>query len=252
MNLFISPHLDDIALSCGGRAHALARSGETVLIATICTGDTPVSVADSLAVLRVHDEWRLGSHPYARRRAEDRRACLLLGARAIHLGLLDAVYRQDGAGRMLYSRKFIGARVKPYDRSHHAAGLRSALEKLDHRFPGARVYCPLGLGAHVDHVIARQQVARVFAAGQIVYYEDYPYADLAGANAWPAITSGLRPTTFSLSRAGLRARIGAIAEYRSQLFALFEERDPVRARARMAVRVGRYVRLVNGERFWNP
>lgn len=228
----------------------LARAGEAVLIVTLCAGDTPPQLADSPAVRRVHDEWRLGPNPYAGRRREDRRACRLLGARPVHLDLLDAVYRQDGAGRMLYSRKFIGARVKPWDRRHHAVALRAALAGLDRRYPGARVFCPLAFGAHVDHIIARAQIEAVFSPAQIVYYEDFPYAELASPDAWRSATDGLQPHTRRLSADARAARISAIGEYRSQLFALFRERAAQTARARMAERVGKYIAGVKGERYW--
>lgn len=228
----------------------LARAGEAVLIVTLCAGDTPPQLADSPAVRRVHDEWRLGPNPYAGRRREDRRACRLLGARPVHLDLLDAVYRQDGAGRMLYSRKFIGARVKPWDRRHHAVALRAALAGLDRRYPGARVFCPLAFGAHVDHIIARAQIEAVFSPAQIVYYEDFPYAELASPDAWRSATDGLQPHTRRLSADARVARISAIGEYRSQLFALFRERAAQTARARMAERVGKYIAGVKGERYW--
>ncbi len=250
MNLFISPHLDDIALSCGGGVWNLTQAGEPVLIVTLCAGDTPPQVVDSPAVRRVHDEWRLGANPYAGRRREDRRACRLLGARPVHLDLLDAVYRQDGAGRMLYSRKFIGARVKPWDRRHHAVALRAALAGLDRRHPGARVFCPLAFGAHVDHIIARAQIEAVFSPAQIVYYEDFPYAELASPEAWKSATNGLQSSTVRLGLAARAARIDAIGEYRSQLFTLFRERDAQTARARMAERVGKYIAGVKGERYW--
>lgn len=228
----------------------LARAGEAVLIVTLCAGDTPPQLADSPAVRRVHDEWRLGPNPYAGRRREDRRACRLLGARPVHLDLLDAVYRQDGAGRMLYSRKFIGARVKPWDRRHHAVALRAALAGLDRRYPGARVFCPLAFGAHVDHIIARAQIEAVFSPAQIVYYEDFPYAELASPDAWRSATDGLYHQTVRLNAEARAARIAAIGEYRSQLFALFRERAAQTARARMAERVGKYIAGVKGERYW--
>ncbi|MEO6061736.1 MAG: PIG-L family deacetylase [Thermoflexales bacterium] len=250
MNLFISPHLDDIALSCGGRVWELTRAGEPVVIVTLCAGDTPPQVADSPAVRRVHDEWRLGPNPYAGRRREDRRACRLLGARPVHLDLLDAVYRQDGAGRMLYSRKFIGARVKPWDHSHHAVALRAALAGLGRRYPGARVFAPLAYGAHIDHIIARAAIEAVFTPAQIVYYEDFPYAELASPDAWRSATDGLQHQTSRLSADARAARINAIGAYRSQLFALFRERDAQTARARMAERVGKYIAGVKGERYW--
>ena len=121
---------------------------------------------------------------------------------------------------------------------------------MDRRYPGARVFCPLAFGAHVDHIIARAQIEAVFSPAQIVYYEDFPYAELASPDAWRCATDGLQPYTRRLSADARAARINAIGEYRSQLFALFRERAAQTARARMAERVGKYIAGVKGERYW--
>ena len=113
-----------------------------------------------------------------------------------------------------------------------------------------RVFCPLAFGAHVDHIIARAAIESVFSPAQIVYYEDFPYAELASPEAWKSATEGLQPQTRRLAADARAARINAIAEYRSQLFALFRERDLDAARARMAERVGKYIEGVKGERYW--
>ena len=41
VHLFISPHLDDVVLSCGGYIHRLTTSGEKVVIVTVITADVP-------------------------------------------------------------------------------------------------------------------------------------------------------------------------------------------------------------------
>jgi hypothetical protein len=128
--------------------------------------------------------------------------------------------------------------------------LRAALAALSRRYPGARVFGPLAFDAHVDHIIARAQIEAVFSPAQIVYYEDFPYAELASPEAWRSATDGLQPDTVALSAVARAARIEAVGEYRSQLFALFCERDAQAARARMAERVGKYIAGVKGERYW--
>ena len=41
VHLFISPHLDDVVLSCGGYIHRLTTSGEKVVIVTVIAADVP-------------------------------------------------------------------------------------------------------------------------------------------------------------------------------------------------------------------
>ena len=79
-HFFISPHLDDIALSCGGFVRRLVGSGELVTIVSVCTADTPTGQPLSAAAKHVHAEWQLGEQPYPHRRAEDAKACVALGA----------------------------------------------------------------------------------------------------------------------------------------------------------------------------
>ncbi|MEZ4728018.1 MAG: PIG-L family deacetylase [Caldilineaceae bacterium] len=39
--IYLSPHLDDVALSCGGQIFGATRTGQRVLIVTITAGDPP-------------------------------------------------------------------------------------------------------------------------------------------------------------------------------------------------------------------
>ncbi|NJM40677.1 MAG: hypothetical protein HC853_07865 [Anaerolineae bacterium] len=162
-HFFISPHLDDIALSCGGFVHRLARAGEAVTVVSVCTADVTADSPLSAAAKHVHGEWQLGEQPYAQRRAEDMAACAALGANAIHLNLLDAVYRRDNAGQSLYERDFIGIPVNPFDWQGHALALNAKLwETLAPHKEDLRVYCPLGGGG--DDVLYGDDVGGKSAA----------------------------------------------------------------------------------------
>ena len=66
--IFISPHLDDIALSCGGLVWELAHAGDQVSIWTICAGEPPVAPLSPFAE-SLHDRWQTGAEATQRRRA---------------------------------------------------------------------------------------------------------------------------------------------------------------------------------------
>ncbi len=248
MHLFLSPHLDDIALSCAGYVAQLRRAGEPVTVATICTADTPQGVALSASAKHVHWEWQLGEdNPYAARRAEDAAACASLGATHLHLGFRDAVYRYDAHGQPLYVKDFIGGLVQEHDwRTFYfalAARLREACRDA------AQVYCPLAIGGHVDHVLVRS-AAELALPGRLTYYEDYPYAQkVSQGNAQvvrevDALTRGLQVRTIALSEADIETRISVIGAYASQQFALFEQADSMPAKVRS------YVAAAGGERYY--
>ena len=181
-------------------------------------------------------------------------ACTALGATPLHLGLLDAIYRRDNGDldQPLYARdadpssgarNFMGGDVHPHDWQFLVPRLKDAL-----RTPirsAQRIYCPLGIGGHVDHVLVRHTVEELTEIGQVTYYEDFPYADKVD---WQSsdVTAGLVVLSIALTEDDIAARIGAIKCYPSQQFALFEHAG------NMPARVRNYIAAVGGERYWTP
>ncbi len=239
MILFVSPHLDDVALSCGGLVYRLTSADQSVTIATVCTADRPADWPLSEAARHEHQQWQLGDQPYQGRRAEDARACRLLGATPAHLDLLDAIYRQDAHGAPLYTNDFIGGAVHPYDWQAQLPQARTALAPLVQA--ATQVYCPLAIGGHVDHVIVRRAVESLAGRSAIRYYEDFPYADKLDQFNPPR---GCAFEQIALTVREVDARIRAIACYGSQLSAVFG------SAAAMPERVRGYVSRVGGERYW--
>src|SRR5438093_1734972 len=79
-SLYLSPHLDDAVLSCAGHILHERAQGRRVVVATLFGAGGG-------------DE--AGRKLYQARRDEDRRALALLGAECLHLGLVDAPFRDD-------------------------------------------------------------------------------------------------------------------------------------------------------------
>ncbi len=245
MNVFVSPHLDDAILSCGGFIARLAERGAATRIVTLCTADAPPPDTLSELARRIHAEWELGDQPYPARRHEDAQACELLGVTWMHCGLPDAIYRQDADGRARYTSldALIGSDPHPLDWTEQLPRIKAALQGVLHT---ARVvYCPLALGRHVDHALTRRAVEEVTDEDTtLIYYEDFPYAAACGDIADQPQTQGLVAIPYALTQAEIAQRVRAIACYRSQLKALFGAAD------RMSDRVHAYIRQVGGERYW--
>lgn len=241
MILFVAPHLDDVALSCGGLVYRLASAGQSVAIATVCTADQPADWPLSEAAQHEHRQWQLGDRPYQSRRAEDVCACRLLGATPIHLNLLDAIYRRDAHGAPLYTNTddFIGGAVHPRDWQVQLPQAQAALAPLIRA--ATWVYGPLAIGGHVDHAIVRRAVESLASRSAIRYYEDFPYADKSGRFDPPR---GCAFERVALTAREVDARICAIACYASQLPAVFG------SAAAMPERVRNYVLRAGGERYW--
>ncbi|MGQ9888586.1 MAG: PIG-L deacetylase family protein [Aggregatilineales bacterium] len=222
MCLFLSPHLDDAALSCGGTIFTLAQAGADVAVLTLMAGDPPDPPPDTPIVRDLHARWAAGDQPVAARRREDARACAVLGARAQHAPLPDCVYRVGLDGAPLYPDQ---AALWGGVRRHDPAS--AALQALTLP-PAQAVYAPLGVGAHVDHLIVRDWALALARAGRtVIFYEDFPYARDCGAlaRALAAFDRGaLASQTRPLAAAAVRARLAAVACYDSQLSTFWPSR----------------------------
>jgi LmbE family N-acetylglucosaminyl deacetylase len=154
--LFLSPHLDDAAFSCAGRILSEVRKGNRVIVATVFShcGDDKENV-----VL------------YERRRDEDCRAGKILGAEMIWLGSLDAPFRS--AYYNSFQRIVFGRHRRDQG---SVAEVAQVIGGLSRQLTPARIYCPLGVGTHIDHRLVHEAARLNRLDGQVVFYEDRPYA----------------------------------------------------------------------------
>ena len=276
--LFVSPHTDDAALSCGGRIVALRDAGEDVAIVTIFSGSGP---GDALTPYQ-RDALGFGFRPEAAgragptepaepaeptepaeapspfeamelRRREDRAYARFVGAIARHLDVPDAVFRDyQGDDQLIGTPR--PDDPAPVDR------LRDAIREIR----PDRVCFPLAVGSHVDHRLARRAGMELLAAGDVApeivrFYEDFPYSRNVGftgladldaefAAALPASLT-LEPELVAID-ATIDRKIAGLECYRSQLGNLFGGNDPMAAavRERAAFLGG----SAAAERYWRP
>ena len=241
-HLYLSPHFDDAALSCGGQIATLTAAGQSVLVVTI-TGGEPPAEAPSDTVRQLHERWATSllaeGQPgeaaglmVAQRRAEDRAALAVLGAEWLHLSFLDCIYRCGPDDRALYPGPVDMFGPPNPDDDATLAALSEAFAALP---PTGHVYLPLGVGNHVDHLATRRAAERVFAAP--LYYEEYPYTARPGALAAvfdrPQSSSETSEVwaaaTVWLSAAALATKTAAVAAYASQLSSFFTGPDDLAA-----------------------
>jgi LmbE family N-acetylglucosaminyl deacetylase len=228
-HLYLSPHLDDAVLSCGGAIHCHTSAGEPVRVITIFAGDATPGLELSPFALEQHEHWGDPPRPMALRRAEDGAALTLLDAEARPLDYLDAVYRAGADGGWLYgSEAALWGEIHPADPVGRE-GAEALAERLAGFLPAAApavLYAPLGVGHHVDHQIVHAAARRLLERGcRVAFYEDYPYAEQPGA-AEAALEAagaqGWRAEIVPLDARDLIAKIAALAYYRSQMCVLFE------------------------------
>lgn len=241
--VYLSPHLDDAVLSCGGQLHDLGAAGKAVLVVTVGCGAPEGELSPVAAGL--HRAWGFEDVPpeeaVARRRAEDRAACTALGADVLHWDLPEAIYRRDPAtGEPLYRR--LGDLFAPLSPTDRPAVLRVAERLAD--LPAHReLYVPLAVGGHVDHSITRRAAEQRFGSN-LLYYEEYPYGRRRRDVRRLTRTAGWKSQVVPVSPEGLDAKVRAVGEYRSQVRPLFG------GRLRMRWKLRRHARRVGGERLW--
>jgi LmbE family N-acetylglucosaminyl deacetylase len=149
-SLYVSPHGDDVPLSCAARLVAEAESGLEVTILT------------------VFGEPRPRQAPLADR-----------GIREVSLGLPEASARD--ASYADFARAAGGRQPEDDGWAETAA---AALADARHRAGARQVYVPLGVGEHIDHRLCHEAALRAFEAGSggnVYLYEDRPEAFVRGA-----------------------------------------------------------------------
>ena len=143
--LYVSPHFDDVALSCAGGLLARSQRGERVVVCSVFTRGAA----------------------FASRAAEDAEALAFAAAEGLDLGFTDAPERE---GFLASFRALTEAPLRP----ELVAEVARLLAQLVAKLGPHEVWLPFGIGGHIDH---RTVFAARHAAGaRVRFYEDRPYA----------------------------------------------------------------------------
>ena len=214
--IYLSPHLDDAALSAGGLIYEQTQSGIPVEIWTFMCGDPHLTEYSPFAQL-LHAQWGFADaeETVYKRRIEDTTAANILGAKVIHFDFLDCIYRRDANGDWLYPDGVFGTiRAEDADLpAQIAAAIEPRLEPTD------LLVCQLGIGSHVDHVLVRQ--AAELLGRPLIYDIDMPYF-LYKSNEFGDKAAGMKESTSRITEASLEPWIEAVVAYKSQLPSLNE------------------------------
>lgn len=236
LSLFLSPHFDDIPLSCGGIAARLANLGGYCIGITVFAAPHDESIPLSPFMQNMHNDWEsaagmsINAINEVRRREEDA-AMRTLGLHHKWLEFMDAPYRRSSHGEYVYvddptlfgepsveeRRDLVGriaARVREISaRAQDELGIRGRV----------RVFAPLGIGNHVDHQLVFAAARTLGPRYGVLYYEDFPYAvrEMALEKRLGVLNMPARPRVTPITDL-IGIKIGAINRYKSQLESLFK------------------------------
>ncbi len=156
--VIVSPHLDDAVFSCGGRIAQWVREGPVLVI----------NVFTDFAGAPRRARARLG----AERAREDAAAAAFLGFTTVSLGEKDCVCR---ARKYLAPGRLFGG-VRAPDDPLDPVKLRERLERVLSELTWRELILPMGIGWHIDHVLAHEATRAFHDDPRTLFYEDAPYA----------------------------------------------------------------------------
>lgn len=168
--IFLSPHFDDVALSCGGLVWSLTQGGHSVEVWTIMGGFPPNQTFSEFAE-GMHQQWGMPpDNIIETRRLEDVAACQAMGATPRHFDWPDVIYRQDP----LTGGPLVTNNDELFGKSPEIPLVEEIARMISTDVPeNSKLVSPISLGNHIDHRAVRQaadQSSRVD-----YYYADYPY-----------------------------------------------------------------------------
>lgn len=237
--VYLSPHLDDVALSVGGLVWEQVQAGQRVQVWTICAGDPPDGAFSPFA-RAIHDRWGIGREAVAGRRQEDLGSCHVLGATAVHFEIPDCIYRRSSkTGAHLYdSEEALWYPVHEDEQALVARLCGDLQERFVPLLPEARLVVPLTLGNHIDHRLTRAAAEKM--GRPLYFYADFPYVLRTGLPERPG------GQCYPISSDGMRAWLEAITAHRSQISTFWVSLDEMRAE------VWAYYQDVGGIWLWGP
>lgn len=230
--IYLSPHFDDAALSCGGLAWEQAQAGQSVSIWTICAG-APEESFHTPFIETLHTRWGMEAGAVPHRMGEDARSCQEMGASYRHFHIPDCIYR--GSSEPLYaSEESLFGSLHPAEQGLidllSAELSRSLSEKAAGVPQEVEIVCPLALGKHVDHQLTRDAAERLDRP--LWYYADYPYVLKEQEELARLQQDGWEAVKFTISSAGLHAWEAAVSAHASQISTFWTGLDEMRAALR--------------------
>ncbi|MCF6277686.1 MAG: PIG-L family deacetylase [Anaerolineales bacterium] len=241
-HIYLSPHLDDAVLSCGGVIAMQREAGIPVEIWNIMSGNPPADAPLSQLAQSVHAEWGTASakETLALRLKEDSLAACRVDAAPRYFDFLDCIYRHAPDGTALYTDDIF---LPPHTADTPLVGqiaerLCASLRAED------TLVCPLTIGDHPDHVIVRRAAEQT--GHPLRYYADIPYM-LWHPEQLDLKKGNLSAKPYPLTEEGMLLWTEAVAAYASQIGVLFGGEEKMRNEIRS------YWQTIRGICLWgNP
>jgi LmbE family N-acetylglucosaminyl deacetylase len=229
--IYMSPHFDDAAFSCGGLIWQQSQAGARVEVWTICAGPPPPGRLSPFAE-SLHQRWESRVDAVKLRQQEDITSNHILNAGYRHFPVPDCIYRKSSAGEYIYSAEeslFQG--VDPREEGLIKELAMSFSELIDKETGEFHIVSPLGLGNHVDHLLVRNAVEVLAEASnnlQLYYYADFPYSLLEKQFRERQDVQEMQENCFSVSEEALDVWFRASAAHASQISTFWKDKNDLK------------------------
>jgi LmbE family N-acetylglucosaminyl deacetylase len=247
--IYISPHLDDVPLSCSGSICGQKAQELTILVVTLFAGQPQPPF--SPFAQSVHRTWHAPEErPYQVRKEEERKAMAMLGVDYLWLDWFEILYRDPELSEAsdLFCEPGTLA-VHPGDASLYAT-LCSWLAGVSQTYSRAQMVVPLGLGWHRDHNLVFQAALKVLDRNHLLFFEDFPYATYYSSDELMEYVKpyNMIPVEVDISEC-LEQRIAVSEAYQSQIPTFYYAAPSFQAAIReYTLAAGEQQRFV--ERYW--
>ncbi|UCD99871.1 MAG: PIG-L family deacetylase [Chloroflexota bacterium] len=221
--IYLSPHFDDAAFSCGGLIWEQVNSGEEVAVWTICAGEIPPGPLSPYAE-SLHKRWGTDLNAVSVRKNENALSNQRMGAATRNFMIPDAIYRRSlSSGTHMYDSD--AALFSEINLGESSLVDVLGQELLQYLPQVCELVCPLTLGGHVDHRLVRTAAEQ--SARRMWYYADFPYSVDPEQDL---IEQGgeMISTPFHISKAGLGIWEESMAAHASQISTFWSGTDQMR------------------------
>ena len=247
--IYISPHLDDVALSCSGTLCRQRTQGLNILVVTLFAGEPQPPF--SPFVQSVHRSWHASNkRPYQIRKEEERKAMALLGADYIWLDWLEILYRDPDladANDFFWEPGTLVAHPRDDVLFTTLCAWFTGAERV---YPDVQFVVPLGLGMHRDHQFAFWAARTTLESDRVLFYEDFPYATYYSQDELIEFVKPYNMSVFEVDITDcLELRIAVSEVYQSQIPTFFFQASSFRELIRAyTLKAGKQQRPI--ERYW--
>ncbi len=179
--IFVSPHFDDVALSCAALLEQLSGKTEITVINAFTKAHKGPYTLSARKFLHDSTNYSDATELFEEREKEDKKVLSTFSISIINLGLQDALFRKKKSATVL--GKFLPEidHVYPTYKWHLLKGVSrndTALSELKKKLQpynniNTFVFAPYGVGGHIDHLTVRTACEEVFDT--VLLYSDFPY-----------------------------------------------------------------------------